>query len=148
MRPLAESATTASAGPTPAAAMSPAPARPSSSAASCATAWAWAPARDDRQDPAVGQAERRPALGRVDEREPAGRAGADVDQPAAAGHALDDRLDRRRERGGGLADGGRDARVLVVDELDELEGRAQVDVGVQGLALLGDGLGASHDRGV
>ncbi len=105
-------------------------------------------AGDDCQDPAVGQTERRAALGGVDEREPAGCAGADVDQPAAAGDPLDDRLDCGCECGSRLAHGRRDTRILVVHELDELDRREQVDVGVQRLALLGDGLGASHARGV
>ena len=147
MLPLAESATTASDGPTLAEAMSLAP-----SAVvfcrflrHCVGARA---ARDDCHDPAVGQTERRAALGGVDEREPAGCAGADVDQPAAAGEPRDDRLDRGCECGSRLAHGRRDTRILVVHELDELDRREQVDVGVQRLALLGDGLGASHARGV
>ena len=78
----------------------------------------------------VGEAERRAALGRVDHREPAGAAGADVDQPAAALQALDDRVDRGGERRRGGADRGRDPCVLVVDQLDELDRREQVDVRV------------------
>ena len=76
---------------TPAAATSAAPAASSSSAASCATASAVAPAGDQRDHLLGRDAERRPALGRVDERQPAGRAGADVDEPAAALEPLDDR---------------------------------------------------------
>ena len=148
MLPLAESATTASDGPTRAAAMSLGALEAVVLRRLLRDGVGVRAAGDDRQDPAVGQAEGRAALGRVDEREPAGRARADVDQPAAADDPLDDRLDRCGECGSGFAHGGRHPCVLVVDELDELDRREQVDVGVQCFALLGDGLGASHARGV
>ena len=93
-------------------------------------------------------AERRPALGGIDRREPSGGAGADVDQPAAALEPLGDRIDRGRERAGGAAHGCRHARVLLVDQLDEVERRAQIEVGAAGDVVLGDGLAVSHGAGV
>ena len=99
-------------------------------------------AGDDREDPAVGEAERRAALGGVDEREPAGRAGADVDQPAAALRAARrSRRSRLRAAGAASRTAGATRASSSLIELDELDRREQVDVGVQRLALLGDGLG-------
>ena len=106
-------------------------------------------AGDDRQDPAVGKAERRAALGRVDEREPAGRAGADVDQPAAAARAARrSRRSRRRAAGAASRTAGATRASSSLTSSTSSMRREQVDVGVQRLALLGDGLGASHARGV
>ena len=53
---------------------------------------------DQRHDEPGRNGERRLALGRIDEREPARRSGPDVDEPAACLEPLGDRVDRRRDR--------------------------------------------------
>ena len=135
--PLAERTTTASAGVTAASAAAPA-----SLVLRCLVRG------DACDDASLLEAERRPALVGVDGGEPAGRARAGIDQSAASLEPLDDGVDRGRELGGGLAHRRRDAHVLVAHQLDELERRAQVEVGVPRVALLRDRSGSRHDRGV
>ena len=53
---------------------------------------------DERDDAAGRGGEGRLALRGVERRDPTGRAGADVDEPAAGAHALGDRVDRDRDR--------------------------------------------------
>ena len=80
VEPLALTATTASFGPT-------ASARDVRVAALGVVLRVLAVAGDDRDDLAGRRAERRPDLGRVERGEAAGRAGAGVDEPAAARRA-------------------------------------------------------------
>jgi hypothetical protein len=98
------------------------------------------PAGDDRDDEPGRDAERRAALRRVDLSQPAGRAGAEIDEPATAFEPLDDRVDRGRELARGRPDGACHRRILRVDQLDELERGAEIEVGARGRALLGDRL--------
>ena len=77
-------------------------------------------AGDDRSHPAGRKRERRLALGRIERRDRARGAGADVEQPAAAFEALDDGVDRAGDLVGRRAHGRRHRLVLVVHQLDEL----------------------------
>ena len=75
--------------------------------------------------------------------------GADVDEPAAAGSSRSTIASiAAASAAAASAHRRRDARVLVVDQLDELERRAQVDVGEWRAALLGDGSGSVMSRRV
>ena len=84
---------------------------------------------DDGEDLAGWRAERGAALGRVERGQGSRRAGAGVDEPAAALHALDDRVDRSGERVSCLGDRARNRGVLVVEEPHEVARRAEVEVG-------------------
>ena len=121
VRPLALTPTTASAAETPSSSTARRPAAASSSAASRSADEAPAPATSATTCPGARR-EGRLALRRRRARAmPAGRAGADVDQPAAAPRAA--RRPRRsplRRPAPPRADGGRNGRVLVVHQLDEL----------------------------
>ena len=90
-------------------------------------------------------AERRPALGGVEVREPAGRARADVDEAAAALEPFDDRRRSPRRADGAAA---RTATgtpgILVVDQLDDVPGRPEIDVETAGDVTLGDRLTVLH----
>ena len=88
-------------------------------------------------DDSIG-VERRAALCCVENPEPSGGAGADVDEPAAACEPLRDRVDGRCDRGRRGGDRGGDARVLLPHQPDELLGRGEVDRGQVGAHGLGD----------
>ena len=63
-----------------------------------------------------------------DRRQPPGGARADVDEPAAALEAVDDRVDRCGKGPAASRTAAGDGRILTVDQLDELSRRPQVQV--------------------
>jgi hypothetical protein len=85
-------------------------------------------AGDVRDDHAGRQAERRPELGGVQDREPARRAPAKVVDPAPGLQRLGGGVDHEGEIGQRAADGRRHGRVLVVEPLEHRSGRQDVDV--------------------
>jgi hypothetical protein len=85
-------------------------------------------AGDVRDDHAGRQAERRPELGRVQDREPPRRAPAKVMDPALGLQRLGGGVDHEGEIGQRAADGRRHGRVLVVEPLEHRQGRQDVDV--------------------
>ncbi len=94
-------------------------------------------ARDQADDVGRVGVEGGRALAGVQDTHPAGRAGTGVDEAAAAGHALGDRVDGGgdlRQPGG---DGGRDGGVLGVHGAGDVEGGQPVDLGEFGPEGLG-----------
>src|SRR5690606_9992308 len=73
-------------------------------------------ARDEADDLAGAGVEGRRALGRVQDAEPPGGAGARVDEPAAAGHAVGDGVDGGGDLRQPPGDGGGDGGVLRVHQ--------------------------------
>ena len=79
--------------------------------------------------------------------EPAGRARARVDQPAAAGHPLGDGVDGGGDPGQPRGDGGGHGGVLAVHDAGDVEGGQPVDVGELGPeGLGGQGLQLGAER--
>jgi hypothetical protein len=90
-------------------------------------------AGDVRDDHAGRQAERRPELGGVQDREPPRGAPAKVMDPALGLQRLGGGVDHEGEIGQRAADGRRHGRVLVVEPLEHRERRQ--DVNVAGLVV-------------
>ena len=87
--------------------------------------------RDDRDHLARRGAERRTDLVRVERRERAGGAGADVDEPPAGGDARRDRVDRRGEGVARVGHRTERARVAVRHQPHELARRPPLQAAVQ-----------------
>ena len=83
-------------------------------------------------------AERRGHLARVEDAEPAARPGTDVTQAAARGERVHRDIDGTLDLRDGLADGGGDGRVLVVQELEDRPRGHGAELRRARIARLGD----------
>ena len=94
-------------------------------------------AGDEGDDEPGRDGERRLALDGVDEGEPAGGSGADVDQPAATHEPVGDGVDRLDDRGARALDRGGNGRILGGHERHEVGRVAEIEVGRGGIPRLG-----------
>src|SRR5690606_12543734 len=84
-------------------------------------------AGDQANDQLRWRVERRRTLRCVEDTEPAGGAGSDIDEATAPLDALDDAIDRAGDRGNLTGDSRRDARVLRVDDPEHFFGADRID---------------------
>ena len=98
------------------------------------------PARDDACHELRLDAERRRHFARIENAETPARAGADVEQAVSARECGDDQIDGPLDLRNRGADGGRDLRVLVVDELKDLACRHRAQVPGARITRLGGSL--------
>ena len=96
------------------------------------------PACEQRDHLTRSRRKRRLALGCVERRQTAGRPRTDVDEAAALAESRGDRVDSRRDGSSGARNRRRDGGIFRAHELDELTGRAQVEIGAVGVTRLRD----------
>ena len=94
-------------------------------------------AGDEGDDEPGRDGERRLALDGIDEGEPAGGSGSDVDEPATAREPVGDGVDRLDDGGARALDGGGNGRILGGHQRHERGGVAQIEVGRGGVPRLG-----------
>jgi hypothetical protein len=88
-------------------------------------------------DPPGLEAERRAQLGGVEDGQPPGRAGPEVEHPPAGGEGLGRHVDGPGELGQRLGDRVGHGGVLAVDQPQHVDGGQLVDAGRAGIAGLG-----------